>query len=66
MNRPHCFFPSPYLLDRTGHADLAGGLAGIVRAGKPRMVPLEPGSSEGVSARNETWQILVNATIEVE
>lgn len=55
-----------YLLERTGHSDLAGELAEVVRAGKPKMIPLEPGSTEEVSARDAKWHLLVNATIEVE
>ena len=53
-------------LERTGHSDLAGDLAEVVRAGKPKMIPLEPGSSEEVSARDPKWHLLVNTTIEVE
>ncbi len=34
--------------------------------GKPKMIPLEPGSSEEVSARDAKWHLLVNTTIEVE
>ncbi len=55
-----------YLLERTGHADLAGELAKRVRASKPKRVPLEPKSAEVVSARDAKWRILVNTTIEVE
>lgn len=55
-----------YLLERTGHAGLAGDLAKLVQRAKPRFVRLEPGSSEAVSDRNERWHVLVNTTIEVE
>jgi len=55
-----------YLLERTGHGELAGELAEVVRAGKPKMIPLEPRSSEEVSARDAKWHLLVNTTIEVE
>lgn len=55
-----------YLLDRTGHGELGGELAKLVRARKPRMVPLEPGSAEEISARDARWHVLVNTTVEVE
>ena len=55
-----------YLLERTGHAELGKDLASFVEKRKPRMVPLESKSSEEISERNSKWQILVNATIEVE
>lgn len=55
-----------YLLERTGHPELVGGLAERVQSRKPRMVPLEPGSSEKISARDLRWRVLVNTTIEVE
>jgi predicted transcriptional regulator of viral defense system len=55
-----------YLLDRTGHGDLAGELLAFVAEHKPKMVALEPRSSEGVSDRDRRWHILVNTTIEVE
>jgi len=55
-----------YLLERTGHAELAGELAKLVRSRKPKMVPLEPSSAEEVSARDAKWYVLVNTTVEVE
>ncbi len=55
-----------YLLDRTGHGDLAGDLFAFVEKHKPKMVALEPRSQEAVSERDRRWRILVNATIEVE
>jgi predicted transcriptional regulator of viral defense system len=55
-----------YLLERTGHAELGGELAKFVRSRKPKMVPLEPGSAEKVSARDAKWHVLVNTTVEVE
>jgi predicted transcriptional regulator of viral defense system len=55
-----------YLLERTGHADLARVLLAFVDKRKPKMVALEPRSSEGVSERDRRWRILVNTTIEVE
>ncbi len=55
-----------YLLDRTGHADLVGELDAFVEKHKPKMVALEPRSTEAVSARDRRWRILVNTTIEVE
>jgi predicted transcriptional regulator of viral defense system len=55
-----------WLLDRTEHSKLGRDLAELVRARKPKMVPLEPGSAEDVSARDEKWRVLVNTTVEVE
>ena len=55
-----------YLLDRTGHGDLARDLLAFVHKHKPKMVALEPRSSESVSDRDQRWRILVNTTIEVE
>jgi predicted transcriptional regulator of viral defense system len=55
-----------YLLDRTGHVPLTEDLAKFVDRHKPRMVPLEPRSSEAVSDRNSRWHVVVNTTIEVE
>ncbi len=55
-----------YLLARTGHADLAGGLGKLIDQRKPKFVRLEPRSSEGVSDRDARWRVLVNTTIEVE
>ncbi|MCC7382679.1 MAG: hypothetical protein IT384_12660 [Deltaproteobacteria bacterium] len=55
-----------YLLDRTGHGDLVGELDAFVEKHKPKMVTLEPRSTEAVSARDRRWRILVNTTIEVE
>ncbi|MBI4700958.1 MAG: type IV toxin-antitoxin system AbiEi family antitoxin [Deltaproteobacteria bacterium] len=55
-----------YLLERTGHAELGGELAKLVRASKPKMVPLEPSSAEEVSTRDAKWHLLVNTTVEVE
>ncbi len=55
-----------WLLDRTGHAELGGELAKLVREGRARMVPLEPGSVAEVSARDAKWRVLVNTTVEVE
>lgn len=55
-----------YLLERTGHGELAAELAEVVRAGRPKMIPLEPKSSEEISARDPKWHLLVNTTIEVE
>ena len=55
-----------YLLERVGHAELAEELAALVRAAKPKMIPLEPKSSEDVTERNAKWHVLVNTTIEVE
>ena len=55
-----------YLLERTGHAELGGELAKLVRSRKPKMVPLEPSSAEEVSARDAKWYVLVNTTVEVE
>jgi predicted transcriptional regulator of viral defense system len=55
-----------WLLDRTGHADLGGEIAKLVRAARPKMVPLEPGSAEDVSARDARWHVLVNTVVEVE
>jgi len=55
-----------YLLELTGHAELGGEIVKLVRARKPKMVPLEPGSAEEVSARDAKWHVLVNTTVEVE
>ena len=55
-----------YLLERTGHGDLAGDLAKHVERAKPKFVRLEPRSSEAVSDRDQRWRMLVNTTIEVE
>jgi len=55
-----------YLLDRTGHADLATPLFALVEKEKPKMVALEPRSKEAVADRDRRWRILVNTTIEVE
>lgn len=55
-----------YLLERTGHGDLAGELLTFVRKREPKMVVLEPRSSEAVSSRDRRWRIIVNTTIEVE
>ncbi len=55
-----------YLLDRTGHGDLAADLLSFVDKHKPKMVVLEPRSSEDVSDRDRRWRILVNTTIEVD
>lgn len=55
-----------YLVERTGHAELAGDLARLVERAKPKFVRLEPGSSEAVTDRDERWHVLVNTTIEVE
>jgi predicted transcriptional regulator of viral defense system len=55
-----------HLLERTGHPELAGELAKLVHVRKPKMVPLEPRSSEEVTERDPKWHVLVNTTIEVE
>ena len=55
-----------YLLERTGHGELARDLFAFVEKHEPKMVELEPGSSEGVTDRERRWRILVNSTIEVE
>jgi predicted transcriptional regulator of viral defense system len=55
-----------YLLDLTGRGELAEPLHNLVEDRKPRLVPLEPESSEAVSERNARWHVLVNTTIEVE
>jgi predicted transcriptional regulator of viral defense system len=55
-----------YLLERTGHAQLAGRLHVFVEKHEPKMVVLEPSSSEAVTERDRRWRILVNASIEVE
>ena len=55
-----------WLLDRTGHAELGSELAKLVREGRARMVPLEPGSAAEVSTRDAKWRVLVNTTVEVE
>lgn len=55
-----------FLLDRTGHGDLAVGLARFIHARRLRMVPLEFQGSTKVSERDSRWHVLVNATIEVE
>jgi predicted transcriptional regulator of viral defense system len=55
-----------YLLERNGNGELAAELAKVVRASKPKMIPLEPKSSEEVSVRDVKWHVLVNSTLEVE
>jgi predicted transcriptional regulator of viral defense system len=55
-----------YLLDRTEHHDLTGELHGFVDQHRPKMVPLEPRSSEGVTGRDPAWRIIINTTIEAE
>ena len=55
-----------YLLERTEHGNLARDLRRLVDKRKPKMVPLEPRSSENVSGRDPRWRIIVNTTIEVE
>jgi len=55
-----------YLLERTEHGNLARDLRRWVDKRKPKMVPLEPRSSENVSGRDPRWRIIVNTTIEVE
>ena len=55
-----------YLLERTGHTELASRLASLVRARTTRMVPLEPRSTDAVSARDPKWRVLVNTTVAVE
>jgi predicted transcriptional regulator of viral defense system len=55
-----------YLLEQTGHGELTLELAEVVRAARPKMIPLEPKSSEKVSARDTKWKLLVNTIIEVE
>lgn len=54
-----------YLLERTGHADLGGGIARFLQARRPKLVPLEAGGDE-VGTRDDKWRVLVNTTIEVE
>lgn len=49
-----------FLLERTGHLDLAAWLAKLVRAWSPRMVLLEPSSSGDVEERNRPWHVLVS------
>ena len=55
-----------YLLERTEHGDLTGDLGKFVDKHRPRMVALEPRSSEGVSGRDLRWRVVVNTTIEIE
>jgi predicted transcriptional regulator of viral defense system len=55
-----------HLLGRIGHGDLAEGLAGVVHSGRPKMILLEPRSSEEVWARDSKWHVLVNTTLDVE
>jgi predicted transcriptional regulator of viral defense system len=55
-----------YLLEHTGHAELAGDLGKLVAKRKSKFVQLEPRSSEDVSDRDARWRVLVNTTIEVE
>ena len=50
----------------SGHGELAAPLHGLVEDARPKFVPLEPRSTEDVSARNRRWHVLVNTTIEVE
>ncbi len=55
-----------YLLEHTGHPDLAVGLGKLVDEHSPKFVPLEPRSAEEISERDARWRLLVNTTIEVE
>jgi predicted transcriptional regulator of viral defense system len=55
-----------YLLERTTHRDLAADLRTFVDKRKPKMVALEPRSSEDISGRDRRWHVIVNTTIEVE
>ncbi len=55
-----------YLLERTEHGDLTGDLGKFVDKHKPKMVALEPRSSEDVFDRNRRWRVIVNTTIDVE
>ncbi len=55
-----------YLLERTEHGDLSADLRKFVDKQKPKMVALEPRSSEDVSGRDHRWRVIVNTTIEVE
>lgn len=55
-----------YLLERTGSANLTGALLDLVRTRRPKMVRLEPASSEPAAERDTKWHLLINTTIEVE
>jgi predicted transcriptional regulator of viral defense system len=55
-----------YLLDRTGHDALTPDLHKLVDKHRPKMVALEPGSSEKILEHDLRWRTLVNTTIEVE
>lgn len=55
-----------YLLERTEHGDLTRDLSKFVDAHKPKMVALEPRSSEDVPGRDLRWRVVVNTTIEIE
>ena len=55
-----------YVLELTGHGDLAQPLHDLVEEARPKFVPLETRSKEAVSERDAHWRVLVNTTIEVE
>lgn len=55
-----------YLLDLTEHGEVAEPLHDLIETTKPRFVPLEPESDDGISERNARWHVLVNTTVEVE
>ncbi len=55
-----------YLLDFTGHANLADGMKTLLHDRKIKTVPLEPGSAADVATLDEKWRVLVNASIEIE
>jgi predicted transcriptional regulator of viral defense system len=55
-----------YLLDLTGGGRLTTGLARFVEGHEPRVVRLEPGSTEMAGATDSKWGVLVNTTIETE
>jgi predicted transcriptional regulator of viral defense system len=55
-----------YLLSVAGEEELASALHPLVERARPRLVRLEPRSSEAVVARDPRWCVLVNTTIEVE
>lgn len=54
-----------YLLDAIGESALAGSLAGIVEAAKPRVIPLGFGKLSNVKT-DKKWRVMENEKLEVD
>jgi predicted transcriptional regulator of viral defense system len=55
-----------YLLEATGNDALAAPLHALVEEAHPKVVLLEPGSSEAVLRCDSRWRVRVNTSLEVE